>query len=331
MSKLVAVVVVGTLAAVVLVLAPSASAHSGNDLGTSATRITGATSVEVGSNVGATVDAGEAGFSGFPVEHTIWYLWTAPRSGEAVVSTEGSGFDTELGVFADFVGPGTRVGASDDAFSGDDGWVQFDAVAGEDYFFQVDGFNGATGAVNLNLNLPDFPDVTFGYAFFGDVEWLATDGTAGGYLDGTYRPSAVISRAAMAAFLMRFIDAEFTGPVTPTFTDVPTTHPFYDEIEFLNFRGITTGYADHTFRPGGSVTRQSMSAFLYRLEGSPPVGHPTTQTFSDVSTTHPFHVEIEWMNDEGITTGYPDHTFRPSDAVRRGPMAAFLHRLANLA
>lgn len=50
-----------------------------------------------------------------------------------------------------------------------------------------------------------------------------------------------------------------------SFSDVPTTHPFFDEIEWMADRGISTGYADGTYRPSADVTRQAMSAFMYRL------------------------------------------------------------------
>lgn len=56
-------------------------------------------------------------------------------------------------------------------------------------------------------------------------------------------------------------------PSTPTFSDVPTAHPFYQEIEALAASGITTGYPDGTFRPNNYVTRQSMAAFLSRALG----------------------------------------------------------------
>jgi hypothetical protein len=52
------------------------------------------------------------------------------------------------------------------------------------------------------------------------------------------------------------------------------------------------------------------------------------RTFRDVSPRHPFAAEIEWAVAEGISTGYPDATFRPDQAVSRQALAAFLHRLA---
>ena len=62
--------------------------------------------------------------------------------------------------------------------------------------------------------------------------------------------------------------------------------------------------------------------------GEPAYVPPTPPTFSDVGTGHAFRTEIEWLADEEITGGFPDGTFRPTGAVTRGSMAAFLYRLA---
>lgn len=48
--------------------------------------------------------------------------------------------------------------------------------------------------------------------------------------------------------------------------------------------------------------------------------------FSDVPNEHPFHDEIGAMADAGITTGFGDGTFRPSQPLTRQAMSAFLAR-----
>jgi hypothetical protein len=50
--------------------------------------------------------------------------------------------------------------------------------------------------------------------------------------------------------------------------------------------------------------------------------------FSDVPYTDPFCLDISAVAADGITTGYPDGTFRPGDPVTRGAMVAFLYRQA---
>jgi len=57
------------------------------------------------------------------------------------------------------------------------------------------------------------------------------------------------------------------APATATFSDVPTSHPFFQEIEALAASGITTGYSDGTFRPNNYVTRQALAAYLARALG----------------------------------------------------------------
>lgn len=114
--------------------------------------------------------------------------------------------------------------------------------------------------------------------------------------------------------------------VTATFSDVPTTHPFSAEIECLVDLDVTTGFADGTFRPGATITRQAAVAWLWRLAGAPtPAGDPP---FSDVPPPHPFADAIAWAAEEGITTGLLDGTFRPGLNVQRQALAVWLWRAA---
>jgi hypothetical protein len=103
---------------------------------------------------------------------------------------------------------------------------------------------------------------------------------------------------------------------------------FIADILWMVDRGITTGYNDETFRPAANVSRQAMSAFLYRLAGSPEVTLPGSSPFTDVPESSQFYTEIVWMDQQGISTGYSDDTFRPTANVTRQAMAAFMYRMA---
>ena len=48
----------------------------------------------------------------------------------------------------------------------------------------------------------------------------------------------------------------------------------------------------------------------------------------DVKPTDPYHKEITWLADTGISTGWDDGTFRPWEPINRDAMAAFLYRMA---
>jgi len=108
-----------------------------------------------------------------------------------------------------------------------------------------------------------FPDVPPDHPFATEIGWLVAEGIATGFEDGTFRPGAAVSRQAAAAFLYRLAgEPPITGAAG--FTDVPTDHPFHDEIAWMVTEGITTGFDDNTFRPASPVTRQAAAAFLYR-------------------------------------------------------------------
>ena len=116
--------------------------------------------------------------------------------------------------------------------------------------------------------------------------------------------------------------------VAGDFTDV-AGNTFEKEISWLVTAGITTGYADGTFRGSEPVLREQMAAFLYRYgnEGQDPPADAPGSAFSD-TVSNTFSKHIAWLAGEEITTGYADGTFRPSAPVLREQMAAFLYRLA---
>jgi len=56
-------------------------------------------------------------------------------------------------------------------------------------------------------------------------------------------------------------------PGTATFTDVPTTHLFYQYVEALAAAGITSGCGGGNFCPDAAVTRGQMAVFLSKALG----------------------------------------------------------------
>jgi hypothetical protein len=122
------------------------------------------------------------------------------------------------------------------------------------------------GSPPVSPGAPTFDDVPGSHPFFDEIEWLADSGITGGFSDGTFRPGQVVSRGSMAAFLYRAADSPSTTPGAPSFDDVPGSHPFFDEIEWLADTGITGGFPDGTYRPAVVVSRGSMAAFLFRFD-----------------------------------------------------------------
>jgi hypothetical protein len=176
-----------------------------------------------------------------------------------------------------------------------------------------------------------FVDVARTHPFCADIGWLKSADIAAGYTDGTFRPGTTVSRQAMASFLFNVEGSPgFTLPSTPTFSDVPATHPFYGAIEWLAAEGVVAGFPDGTFRPAAPVSRQAMAAFLFKLAPLVPLpACPPGGPFPDVPPSNPFCGQITWMTSAGIAEGYADGTFRPTNPVSRQAMSAFLHRFVD--
>ncbi len=179
--------------------------------------------------------------------------------------------------------------------------------------------------------LSRFADVPVDATFYDDIEWTVRAGIATGYAGGVFQPAAPVTREAMAAFLYRAV----TGQAIPAcgggarrFSDVPANHPFCGAIEWLAQQGITTGYPDGGYHPGEPVSREAMAAFLFRTmnDGADPVCAAGGRRFTDVRAGDTLCGPVEWLATTGITTGWPDGTFRPWASVERQAMAAFLHR-----
>ncbi|WP_084101374.1 S-layer homology domain-containing protein [Demequina sp. NBRC 110051] len=137
---------------------------------------------------------------------------------------------------------------------------------------------------------------------------------------------AALLVAALAVVIAVPATAAPASAATTGFRDVTNHYQFYREISWLTEKGITTGYADKSFRPEQEVSREAFAAFLYRLAGRPGVSVPSRSPFKDVDTSDQFYREIVWLEKQNITTGWADGTFRPKEAISRSAMAAFLYR-----
>jgi hypothetical protein len=91
-----------------------------------------------------------------------------------------------------------------------------------------------------------------------------------------------------------------TCPIT--FTDVDNTNTFYPFVRCLACRGIISGYADGTFRPGNDVTRGQLSKIVSNAAGwTDPV---TSWSFEDVPASSTFYIFVERMASRGVIGGY---------------------------
>ncbi|HSK24463.1 MAG TPA: S8 family serine peptidase [Egicoccus sp.] len=176
---------------------------------------------------------------------------------------------------------------------------------------------------------PDrFGDVATTDVHAPGIDCVAHYAVAGGFADGTYRPSAPVDRGQMATFVANTILASGGDLPAPSgaFDDVAgTAHE--TAIRRLAAAGIVTGVTPAGYQPAATVTRAQMATFLVRAieyrTGVPLAGGPGG--FADVvGSAH--ELNIGKAAAAGLTGGATQDSYRPEGLVTRGQMGSFLAR-----
>ena len=122
--------------------------------------------------------------------------------------------------------------------------------------------------VTVSAGAKDFTDSSkIQYAEAVDV--MSAAKVIDGYTDGTFNPTATLTRGAAAKIICNLI----LGPTAASalvadaapYKDVAANHPFAGYIAYCQKTGIISGYADGTFKPANSLTGY---AFMKMLLGA---------------------------------------------------------------
>lgn len=111
------------------------------------------------------------------------------------------------------------------------------------------------------------------------IDVLAEMGVISGRSDGTFDPTATVSRGQMAAFLARAIPLTTGAPLTNTVDYFPDDSGDTHErsINRLTATAVVGGTADGTYRSAAPVRRDQMASFLARaLDVSLETGSPAS-------------------------------------------------------
>ncbi|MBM7579311.1 S-layer homology domain-containing protein [Jeotgalibacillus terrae] len=175
---------------------------------------------------------------------------------------------------------------------------------------------------NQAKGVVSFDDVPMDHPFVWEIIYLHEQVIIDGYDDGTFRPYNRVTRSQAMKMIGEGIFLYKEQRPTP-FSDVPE-HAYYSGYVMSAFEnGYISGYSDGTFRPHQDLTRGQAAlifARAFKWAEAEPAG------FSDVTGEGEMAKAVAKLKEHGVTTGYPDGTFRPYEKITRGQFAAFLAR-----
>ena len=222
------------------------------------------------------------------------------------------------------------------------------SVFGPDYNFGRISIDGTIGFENNTLwdgtpididgdpTSPPAPTTTTNGTFWDDdsslfeaeIEALAASGVTNGCGDGAFCPDGSVTRAEMAAFIIRALgESPSSGNA---FSDVPSNAWYAGYVNRLAELGITNGCTADRFCPSDPVSRAELAVFLVRAVDASTA--TVRGLYADVPASAWFGSHAETLHDLNVTNGCATNPLRycPFDATTRGQMAALLVRAFDL-
>ena len=131
------------------------------------------------------------------------------------------------------------------------------------------------------------PEVGFGDAkdidwFSAAVDYVVEKGLMQGVGADLFQPQGLTDRATVVTILY-CPEGEPAVTSGQSFPDVAPDTWYAKAVRWASSDGIVVGYADGTFSPTDTVTREQLTAILYRYAGKPAV-EGESKTFVDSKT-----------------------------------------------
>lgn len=198
----------------------------------------------------------------------------------------------------------------------------------------------ATYSVAEAATKTTFKDVPKSHWAYESIKQVAEKGLVAGYSDGTYKPSAQVTRAEFATFLSRVFDGNDRTP--SKFSDVGASHWANDAIQ----EGLAVGFiqasdfSNNKFEPNKAMTRGEMSRWLANglAHANDDYGKAIEEMANSSLTIIPIpefygggvnKKDLPYIGvalGTGLLSGYEDFTFKPNGNTTRAEVATILIR-----
>jgi len=221
-----------------------AAAIPTNDMFTNRITLSGLSGSTSGTNVLASKEDGEPIIAGNFGGESLWWKWIAPQSGQLTINTNGSGFDSLLGIYTGSqlsnLIPITSLDNSASPISQQANLI-LEVIAGTEYAFSLDVANGAPSSFALNWNLNTNPNANISSKITGN-----SNVNVGSTL--TYTLTVTNNGPQTATNVITSLTAPVGATISPSSTSCSVTNNVMScAIGSLHNGGISTFVFDITW------------------------------------------------------------------------------------
>jgi len=164
--------------------------------------------------------------------------------------------------------------------------------------------------------------------------WAATKiaeavqlGIVSGYVDGTFKPNALITRAEFSVMLARALKLDGQGEPRGFIDEEKIGAWARNAVRQAAEAGIISGYGDNSFRPSAKITRAELAVMIARAYSTEAVSAGTSG-FADESEIPGWATSaVSLVKKLGIVSGKQDNKFAPQDSATRAEAVTMIINL----
>ncbi len=175
-----------------------------------------------------------------------------------------------------------------------------------------------------------FTDVDTAKWYHLSVDYVLTHKMMNGVSSRAFAPNANLTRGMLVQILYN-LEGKPKGTAA-NFSDVQADAWYAEAVGWAASNKVVTGYADGTFRPNASVTREQAAAILYRYAQSKgidvSVGENTNiLSYVDVQQASEYAIPaLQWAVGAGVLNGKNGGRLAPTGTATRAEIAAIMQR-----
>ncbi len=191
----------------------------------------------------------------------------------------------------------------------------------------------STYGVGYKAPAPAFGDTADHWAK-DNIDFAASRDLISGTGITTFAPDIAITRAEFLMALGKLSGADMSSYKTSSFTDVKSSDPAMQYIEWAIKNKIVSDYGNKKFGPKDSITREQMAVMMVNYAKTTGYKLPVSRqavTFSDNTKISTWAKDaVKAVQQTGIINGKTNNLFDPQGNATRAEASTVLHRFVEL-